>query len=975
MSDRGNRVKLSLLSILISILVSMNLLSSSIASLTVTEGSLIISSGNSVGWRVVAEGSSVSRYEFALSCVANALRLILYMDSGGDINKDGIKMVIEGATIAIPQDSVIEYRSSVIGYTRIGYEGDGKGTAKGLHVIYYIFPNTTYIQLIKLELYSEHGYPRLYTDKSLIEPVNITMFYWSLKDEKYSYGTYYVDNVNQYNGELKVATVSHGVPTEIYKDSSGVSYYYGRAFKPDMFGAVDIYVDIGYMGGYNTAPEGTYGLGKYTIKLDVGIEQSSRVDSVVSDLDYETLFYEEGGGGILELVAGVAADRVEDMLFDLVTDYGINFVASPIGRAILRYLPYVSDIIEWIEMVASLTYDKIINGSKRVVFANSYIKPSSEDLIYIWTHFIGLSKSMGLSTTIINFCGNPPWENFLDRYFGLGVWRLNYGGIYVGGIVLDYFNVPEVVSELPHGAVYPATVNISIKFSKPIDRGSLPPYINSITVYLNSAEVPFFEYFRYSLSSDNTTLFIYPSYHLEYGSNYLLILTRRIRGSDGSNIARSYEIEFNTEHRRQMKPEVYYVLPTVVKQYEMKGVLFNAYLYSNVSIDWGRATVSNVMFNIDGIEVKGSYVGEATFYTNDIWIDYYDGGFGRLYIANGSLWFTPLMAKDGGFPPKRGVYVFKIGEQANIIHSQPARLVVSRIKGFGNPKVSESLKNIGIVEGAVFDLEPMPIANYEIMSIDRLGEGIILSEDEPELNNTKIVLYIVTADDVVRHGLDKLIDGYKPMYSISLGGMSPLPIDIFVFIIANVTYMRAWRLAPLGYTSYIEHQKMYTYTIKFPSAEPMEIMLIANETIKSIDSSSLPNKIKLVAEGTTDQSGCIIFVIPKKLGLTIRSAVISGGAIGAIEPREVNETPFNESVGIRLTYKHMQRDSIITVYLSSRETAIQTSGDTYFSVLVLVTLISIAVIAIVVWIILKFMVSVKSVLRSEIRYRCLSSTN
>ncbi|MEM1542468.1 MAG: hypothetical protein QW101_07055 [Ignisphaera sp.] len=49
-----------------------------------------------------------------------------------------------------------------------------------------------------------------------------------LKDEKYSYGTYYVDNVNPYNGELKMAKVSHGVPTEIYKDYSGVSYYYGR---------------------------------------------------------------------------------------------------------------------------------------------------------------------------------------------------------------------------------------------------------------------------------------------------------------------------------------------------------------------------------------------------------------------------------------------------------------------------------------------------------------------------------------------------------------------------------------------------------------------------------------------------------------------------------------------------------------------------------------------------------------------------
>ncbi|MEM2200949.1 MAG: hypothetical protein QW552_08970 [Ignisphaera sp.] len=902
-------------------------------------------------WSIVSEETSKSRYKFTLDSTANAVRLVLYMDSRGDINSDNVKIVIKGSTIAVQQDSVIVYSSGIVGYTKIGYEGDRKGTAKGLHVIYYIFPNVTYILDIEMELYSERGYPRLYVDKSFIEPINITMFYWSLEDEKYSYGTYYVNNVNPYNGELKVASVSHGIPTGMYKDSSGVSYYYGRAFKPDMFGAVDIYVDVGYMGGFNIAPESTYGLGKYTIKLDVGVEQSSKVASVTSDLDYETLFYEKGGGGVLEFAAGIAADRVEDILLDLITDYGINFIKSPIGKATLRYIPYVADIIEWIEMMASLTYDKIINGSKRIVFANTYIKPSLDDFIYIWAHFIGLTKSTGFSTTIINFCGNPPWENFLDRYFGLGVWRLNYGGIYVGGIVLDYFNVPEVISELPHGGVYPAVVNISIKFSKPIDRGSLPPYVNSIIVYRNSAEVPFFEYFRYKLSSDNTTLFICSSYHLEYGSNYLLVLTRRIRGSDGSNIVKSYEIEFNTEHRRQIEPEVYYVLPTVVKQYEIQGVLFNAYLYSNVSIDWSRATAFDVTFNIDGVEVKGSYVGEATFYTNDIRIDYYDRGFGRLYLANGSLWFTPLMARDGGFPPKRGVYVFKIGEQANIIHRQPAKLVISWIKRFGNPKVDESLKNIGVVEGAVFDLEPMPVANYEVMSIDRLGEGVIISEDELELNSTKIVLYIMSADDISRHGLNKLIDGYKPIYTVSLGGPSPLPIDIFVFIIANVTYMRAWRLVPLGYISSIEQQKVYTYTIKFPSAEPMEITLIANTIIKNIDSSGLPNEIKLAVEGTPGKAGYIILVIPKKLSLSVQSSTIDGISI---ELREVNETLFNDAVGIRLSYSYQQRSSTITVYLSSRKTATQTNVNLHNHILVLLAiLIPIAVIATAAVVILK----------------------
>ncbi|MEM4787941.1 MAG: hypothetical protein QXV28_08185, partial [Ignisphaera sp.] len=73
-------------------------------------------------------------------------------------------------------------------------------------------------------------------------------------------------------------------------------------------------------------------------------------------------------------------------------------------------------------------------------------------------------------------------------------------------------------------------------------------------------------------------------------------------------------------YRKQTEPEVYYVLPTA-GPYEIQGVLFKAYLYSNVSIDWKRATVSGVPFYIDGIEVLASYVGEATFYTNDIYID------------------------------------------------------------------------------------------------------------------------------------------------------------------------------------------------------------------------------------------------------------------------------------------------------------------------------------------------------------------
>ncbi|MEM0262412.1 MAG: Ig-like domain-containing protein [Nitrososphaerota archaeon] len=911
----------SLLSILSTIFVSMGVLLPFIA----IDSPIRISAEGS-GWSVVSEGVSISKYRFTLRSVANAIRLVLYMDSVGDINSDSIKIMVEGATLSI-HDSETEYRYAIVGYTKIGYESDGRGTTRGLHVVYYIFPNATYIQFVTLELDSDHGYPRLYIEKSWIEPLNITAFYWSLKDERYSYGTYYTGDVNPYNSELKVAAVSHGVATGVYKSSSGVAYYYGRAFRPDMVGPVDMYIDVGYMGGFNIAPKSTYGTGRYTIKLDIGVEQSSEVSKAVSDPEYQTLFYEKGGGGIVELATGFAADRVEDILLDLITDYGIELVKSPVGRAMLRFLPYVPDIIEWIEMAMSLSYDRIINGTERVVFKNMYIEHGSGDYIYIWTHFIGLTDSTGLSTNIINFCGNPPWENLLDKYFGAGVWKLEYGGIYVGGIALDYYSVPEVISELPHGERYPATVNISIEFSRPIDRGSLPPYTNSIIVYLNWAEVPFFEYFRYRLSPDNTTLFIYPSYHLEYGSSYNIILTRGIRGINSSNIVRSYELWFTTEYRKQTEPEVYYVLPTA-GPYEIQGVLFKAYLYSNVSIDWKRATVSGVPFYIDGIEVLASYVGEATFYTNDIYIDYYDGGSGRLYRANGTLWFTPLAARDGGFPPKRGVAVFRVGDPANMVYRQPARLVISQLQKFGNLRVGESLKSAGIVEGAVFDLEPMPIANYEIISTEKAGEGILVSESEPGLNNTKVTLYMVTADNIKKHGLDKAVEGYRPMYSISLGGAAPLPIDIFVFTIANVSYMRAWRLVPLGYISSVEQQKIYTYTIRLPTTEPMEITVVSNTTVREIDSSGLPYEIRLAIEGVPGRTGYIILTLPKQLGLVVKSATIDGKLV---EFREVNETAFSDAIRFRLTYSCIQKSSTLTVHLSTKETVTQTPTHTYTS--------------------------------------------
>jgi hypothetical protein len=49
------------------------------------------------------------------------------------------------------------------------------------------------------------------------------------------------------------------------------------------------------------------------------------------------------------------------------------------------------------------------------------------------------------------------------------------------------------------------------------------------------------------------------------------------------------------------------------------------------------------------------------------------------------------------------------------------------------------------------------------------------------------------------HNLGALLGDYKPIYTIWLSESRSLSADIMVYIIANATYMRAWRAVPPGY--------------------------------------------------------------------------------------------------------------------------------------------------------------------------------
>ena len=427
-------------------------------------------------------------------------------------------------------------------------------------------------------------------------------------------------------------------------------------------------------------------------------------------------------------------------------------------------------------------------------------------------------------------------------------------------------------------------------------------------VYMNGVEVPFYEYFRISLSSDGKTLTIYPNYHLDYESVYRIVLTDRIRGADGTSLVKSYDLWFITEKKEQKEPVIYYVMPTATSlpnHLHYEGKIFSVQLYKNISVDFMR--------------VQQFYVGEATFYTNDIDIDYYDGGSGRLYMVNKSLWFIPLTARDSGFPPKRGSLIFKLGDVEKIIHRLPAQFIVSWVK-VGNPNIEKSLRDAGIIEGALLDLEPVPVINYATIAgnIQRIGEGILISNEELCINGTKLSMYAVTNVDRGVHNLDTLLEDYKPIYTVYVDGSTYWNVDIFVYVIANASYMRAWRIVPLGYIS-AEEGKTYTNIVEFTVyGKPYQITVVSNSSIIEIKKEDMPNKLEIVIDKSKGK-GYMLIAIPRELGLELETVAIDGIEIKA---ESIPQEMYRDSIGIKIIYNHTQAARDIAIYFkTAKETS------------------------------------------------------
>jgi len=127
-------------------------------------------------WTIVYEGVNESKYIFDLNANASGIKLVLYMSSRGDVNSDWVKIYVYSESVSITSEGE-EHTRYIAGYSRFGYENDGRGSADGLHMVYYLLPNVTKIVCVEVKLHSDNGNPRLDVEKSWVEPWNTTTSY------------------------------------------------------------------------------------------------------------------------------------------------------------------------------------------------------------------------------------------------------------------------------------------------------------------------------------------------------------------------------------------------------------------------------------------------------------------------------------------------------------------------------------------------------------------------------------------------------------------------------------------------------------------------------------------------------------------------------------------------------------------------------------------------------------------------------
>lgn len=409
------------------------------------------------GWQVYYEGRDESAYRLDFGLEVSGLEMWLYVQTQRTdyLNywNDSIKIVLVGTPELIVTSNDSFTVEPIVGFTKIGYKDDKQKSTGGLHGIYYVLPQKSYVNYINLTIRLQSGEPRLDVSKSYArawEPyVDIVQVVtWTLG--------WYDFNVTE-DGRGRTALVSFGTPVGDQPSESGLTFTFGKAFVPPrILWKPDVYVEIGYAGGINIAPESFTGTGNYRCKIDAGIGNGTYLNDAVAFGFGQTVYTVNKSG--IPLPVEEAASGTVDVLLEL----GEEVLKSPAAKMILKALGYVKFVYDLVDIIATLGFDETVAESKILIFKDVDIKA---ERLFAWFNFYAQIKSAGLSGGIVNFWGECPFGSSIFDSLGYSVTDLPDGGMQVGGILLDYYDPDyaggNVIIVRPDGYVSPATTLIA----------------------------------------------------------------------------------------------------------------------------------------------------------------------------------------------------------------------------------------------------------------------------------------------------------------------------------------------------------------------------------------------------------------------------------------------------------------------------------------------------------------------------------
>ncbi|MCS7114086.1 MAG: right-handed parallel beta-helix repeat-containing protein [Candidatus Bathyarchaeota archaeon] len=386
-------------------------------------------------WQVYYESEDESAYRFSLNKEVSGVEVWLYV-STVDVDQrafdnDWIELTFVGKPTLVATSSGQFVVEPIIGLARIGYKGDGEKSAGGLHAVYYVLPKNSFVSYVNVTLHAMRSKPRLNLPRSYLREWRPIMDVVQL--ETWHKGWRQCNVTLDCMGRASI--ISFGAPVGDQPMSSGLNWYFGRRIKPPRLAwKPDIYVEVGYVGGINIAPESFAGTGNYRCKINVGVGCGRTLNEGVANGLQETIYMASRGSGS-QLIIDEAASGYIDIGLDILQ----RISDSPAAKAAFESLGYASFVLDLINIILTLGFDETVAGSRILAFKDL---PIGEDF-FAYFNFYAETASAGLSGGIVNFWGKCPFGQSVFDNLGFSVVSLPNGGMQIGGILFDY-HIPDL---------------------------------------------------------------------------------------------------------------------------------------------------------------------------------------------------------------------------------------------------------------------------------------------------------------------------------------------------------------------------------------------------------------------------------------------------------------------------------------------------------------------------------------------------